>query len=113
DSLVIQINQAEGTRLVRVPLPAGPEQNVPSRYPLVGIPLAPNAVHSDGRIAVQVGPHDSWYWPAAILDPKTGAMEFISEGLADMNRPGWDDQGRVVVAAQFLRASLWRFRPEK
>ena len=46
-----------------------------------------------------------------ILDPRTGRMELVCDVDADMDAPGWDDQGRVVVAAQFLRSSLWRFRP--
>ena len=50
---------------------------------------------------------------AVILDPKTGKMELMPEDKADMDAPSWDDQGRVVVAAQFLRSSLWRFQPDK
>jgi len=111
--LLIQLNQQEGTRLVRVPLSGGPETILPTQYPLVALPISPHAIALDGRVALQIAPTDSWYWPAAILDPKTGKMELVSENQADMDAPGWDEQGRVVVAAQFMRSSLWRFRPEK
>jgi hypothetical protein len=111
--LLVQVNQTDGTRLIRVPLSGGPEETLATPYPIVGLPLHSNAISPDGRIVLQVAPRDSWYWPAAILDPRTGAMEMISDIDADMNVPGWDDQGRVVVSAMFLRSSLWRFRPEK
>ena len=111
--LLIQVNQQEGTRLVRVQLSGGLETIVPAQYPLVALPISPHAIAPDGRVALQIAPTDSWYWLAAILDPKTGKMELVSENQADMDAPAWDDRGRVVVAAQFLRSSLWRFRPEK
>ena len=110
--LLVQVNDPEGTRLVRVPLSGGPETILPTQYPLVYIPMSPGAIGLDGRVVLQVAPPDSWYWPAAVLDPKTGKMEIVPDDQADMNAQGWDDQGRVVVAAQLLRSSLWRFRPE-
>jgi len=51
---------------------------------------------------LQVAPEDSWYWIAAIPDPKTGEMEPVCGVNADMNISGWDEQGSVVVAAQFI-----------
>jgi hypothetical protein len=56
----------------------------------------------------------SWFWPAAILDPKTGRLAIVPPGLAyDMLSAGGDAQGRVVTVALGLESSLWRFRPEK
>jgi hypothetical protein len=115
DALLVQLNQADGVRLVRVPLGGTPEEFLPtppSPFRLVAAPLAPNAVGSDGRIALEVDPTNSWYWAAAILDSKTGTTELVSDIKADMLHPGWDDQGRVVIAAQFLRSSIWRFSAE-
>ena len=70
-------------------------------------------MHADGRIAIAVAPADSWFWPAAILDPTTGEMELTPERYMDMPTPGWDAEGNLVTSAQSFRASLWRFRPEQ
>ncbi len=115
DALLIQLNQPGGVRLVRVPLAGTSEEflpTLPTPFRLVATALAPNAVGSDGRIALQV---DSNSWVSGrppSWTRKTGTTELVSEINADMPQPGWDDQGRVVVAAQFLRASIWRFSPE-
>jgi hypothetical protein len=83
------------------------------RYPLASDGIAFNAVHPDGRIAVRVAPLDSWFWTAAILDPRTGEMEPAFDLEADTEAPGWDDEGRLVTSALFFRSSLWRFRPSQ
>src|SRR5262249_52803000 len=90
------------------------EQRIPTsgRYPMSGFPLAPGAIGLDGRIAVQVSPLDSWFWPAAILDPRTGEMELAPTVEADMFSPGWGSEGRLVTSALFFRSSLWRFHPD-
>lgn len=63
--------------------------------------------------AVRVSPLESWFWSAAILDGRSGAMEPAFGLEADMEAPGWDDQGRLVTSGLFFRSSLWRFRPAK
>jgi len=78
------------------------------------IALAPNAVAPDGRILVEVVSRASWFWPSAILDPKTARLTIVPPGIAyDMTSAGWDAQGRVMTVVLGLEASLWRFRPEK
>lgn len=74
--------------------------------------LAPNAISRDGRIVVRVAPLDSWFWPAAIIDPQTGQETLATDYQADMSGSGWDSEGRLVTCAAFLRASIWRFHPE-
>ncbi|MGH7968097.1 MAG: TolB family protein, partial [Limisphaerales bacterium] len=110
--LVIQISMPE-RYLVRFSLSDHSEQRIKcsGRYRL-SVPLAPNAVAADGRIAVRVAPLDSWFWPAAILDPQTGTEALATEYQADMQSSGWDTEGRLVTSAAFLRASIWRFSPE-
>ncbi len=111
--LVILLTEAGGVRLVRVSLADGHEVAVPVPANLRLIPdLAPNAVHSDGRIVVRLGPKDSWFYPAGILDPRAGTIEILPGGEdADMSSSGWGPDGRVVTAAMLFRSSLWRFSP--
>ena len=112
--LMVQLIKAMNSQLLRVPLDRGPEVVLPApAHLLTHYPIAPNAVHPDGRIVVTVAPPDNWYWPAAILDPATGKLELVPETHADMLAPGWDEEGCVVAVGQLLRSSLCRFRPEK
>jgi hypothetical protein len=110
--LVIQLSLPE-RYLVRFSLSDHTEERIQrsGKYRM-SAPLAPNAVARDGRIAVRVAPFDSWFWPAAIIDPQTGTEEMATEYQADMDEPGWDTEGRLVTSAGFLRASVWRFHPE-
>jgi eukaryotic-like serine/threonine-protein kinase len=114
--VVTQVVRGDGVHLLHVPLDgtAPHEIQVRGDMPIAPVTLAPNAVAPDGRILVEVVSRASWFWPAAILDPKTGRLAIIPPGLAyDMTLAGWDAQGRVVTVALGLESSLWRFRPEK
>jgi eukaryotic-like serine/threonine-protein kinase len=114
--VVTQVVQDDGVHLLHVPLDgtAPHEISIAGDMPIAPVGLAPNAVAPDGRILVEVVSRASWFWPAAILDPKTGRLSIIPPGLAyDMVSAGWDAQGRVVTVALGLESSLWRFRPEK
>jgi hypothetical protein len=108
--------QEANNALVRVPLSGGPDQpiSIDSALRLAPSPWGIGAIGKDGRIAVRLAPKDSWFWPAAILDPRTGKIETIPAGFdADMAYPAWDRQGRLVTSASTLSASLWRLRPIK
>jgi hypothetical protein len=114
--VVTQVIRDDGVHLLRVPLDGTAPQEIAIQgdMPIAPVPLAPNAVAPDGRILVEVVSRASWFWPAAILDPKTGRLAIVPPGLAyDMLFAGWDAQGRVVTVALGLESSLWRFRPEK
>ena len=112
-SLVVMVTEAGGIRLIRRELQTGAQEIIP----LAGLrlspwPLAANAIARDGRLAVRVISPDSWFWPAAILDPRTGRTELLPEAQsADMLMPGWDPQGKIVTIATFTQSALWRFRP--
>lgn len=113
--LLISLNEPAGVRLIRVPISGGSEQAVPlpGDLSLSTTPLGGNAIGQDGRIAVRVTPIDSWFWPAAILDPATGRVVRVPGGNeADMLSPGWAKDGRLVTLALRVQGSLWRFRPE-
>jgi 3-hydroxyacyl-CoA dehydrogenase len=74
--------------------------------------LNPTAVGKDGRILVQTAAGSLWTWPAGLLNPETGSVQILKFPYpADMPSPGWSPDGKVVVVAEPIRSSLWRFRP--
>ena len=114
--LVTQVIGTDGVHLMHVPLDGGEPHRIAVRsdLALAAVGLASNGVASDGRILVEVVSRSSWFWPAAILDPKTGMLAVVPPGQGyDMTLAGWDDQSRVVTGARALESSLWRFRPRR
>jgi hypothetical protein len=112
--LVIDVNDTSQVRLYHVPLDGGPESEilVQSDVRLAGgVNLTSNAVGADGRVAVQVVPPASWFWPLAILEPRTGRLAVLGGQLESDQRGGWDPGGRIVCWAMGLEARLWRLRP--
>jgi hypothetical protein len=110
--LVIQLIGKGGSKLLRVSLDGSGAQEIPVRSPL---PIADNAllasaVGLDGRIAVEVGPPSLWYWPPAILDPRTGALS-IPPGFGYDGQAGWSPEGKFVATSYVLQSAMWRFRP--
>jgi len=113
-SLIVSLNEKTGAQLVRVPIAGGADEPVRVRDEtrLVLESFAPNAVGPDGRIAVMLAPKDSWFWPAAVLDPKTGQVERLSTGYdVDMSYPGWTSDGHIVTWSTAFSPSIWRLRP--
>jgi len=111
----VRLDEREGVRLVRMPLAGGSERPVHVEGDALLVsgnnPLSPAAVGADGRILVQVEVGSEWFWPAAVLDPRTGRLEILKIGYpADMHAPGWTVDGKVVFVAKPFRSSLWRFR---
>src|SRR5262249_43478654 len=72
--LVVKVNADPANYLVRYSLADRTEQRLErsARYLFTSAPLAPHAIAADGRILFQIAPLDSWYWPAAVVDPQTG-----------------------------------------
>ncbi len=115
-SLVIQLNEAQGSRLVRVSFDGGKADAIPfaSELRLAADRLGPHAVGMDGRILVPVASKDSWYWSPAILDPATGKVERIPlDYEGDVVPSGWTEGGKVLARGIPLKTEIWRFRPAK
>lgn len=65
------------------------------------------------RLVVRIMPKDSWYWPLAIIDPRTGKGSIIDAGeRLDMYNGAWLPDGRVFGFANVMLSSLWRFQPD-
>jgi tRNA A-37 threonylcarbamoyl transferase component Bud32 len=110
--LVIQVIDGSGVHLLHVSLDGAVSQEIPvhSQLPIANTALTPNAVAPDGRILVEVGSLASWFWPTAILDPRTGSLTMAPELVYD-SRSGWGADGRVVATSESLESTIWRFRP--
>jgi dipeptidyl aminopeptidase/acylaminoacyl peptidase len=112
--LIVQLIEKEGIRLVRVAVSGGAEQPIPFQGPLrlAPVPIGPNAIGKDGRVLLSVATPDSWFYGAAILDPRGGKLERIPINFTgDLLSPGWLDDGRVLTSGWPLKATLWRFHP--
>ena len=111
--LVVSRAHSDGVRLVRHDLASGRETEVKSDMRLASNTLAPNAIAADGRLAVMVISPASWFWPAGVLDPRSGKVTLGPLGAAFDMIPGWSADGQIVAAATGFESRLWRFRPVK
>jgi eukaryotic-like serine/threonine-protein kinase len=113
NSLIVQLNETDSVRLVRVPLGGGEETmlNFPG-VRLAEAPIAANAIRPDGAIIKSLAV-SSWYWAPAILHPDTGKVDRISlPSLLDVHYPTWTADGRILLFGFLDEGTLWRFKPE-
>ena len=114
NDLIVQIFEKEGVRLVRVPVSGGPEQPILFQSRLRQAPalIGPNAIGKDGRVLLTVTAADSWFYAAAILDPRRGKVDRIPLNFTgDLTGTVWQSDGRILSAGWPQKATLWRFRP--
>jgi len=111
--VVVQVKDAQETRLLRVPLGGGPAEPivVSSDHKLAPNPFEASAIARDGRILVRIVSPDSWYWPTGILDPRTGRIEPLAIGEGIDYTSGWTADGKILGVGSVTIPSLWRFRP--
>jgi serine/threonine protein kinase len=82
--------------------------------PFQGQTASDSIAAPDGRIIHRIASADSWFWPAAVINPRTGSVEVVPPGFnIDMNTPGWTRDGRIVMQALFMRSILWQFKPSR
>jgi hypothetical protein len=113
-SLIVQVNEADGVKLFRVPLAGGSELSILFAGPLrlAPIPISGAAVGPDGRIAVTVTAPDLLWRGVALLDPATATLERVALGYdGDVEYPVWSRDGSLIAIGLSPRSSLWRFQP--
>ena len=108
-SLLVEVREAPNTRLFRVPLNGGPEQEIPVPAPLQLAYVIDNGGVRNGRLlAPESAP--SWYWPPAIFDLATGKSTVIPLSyLNDFHHMSWTPDGKVMACALAWRSSMWKF----
>jgi hypothetical protein len=113
-SLIIQLIENQGIRLLQTNLDGGMEQpiRVKGDWHFTFEPIGPGAVAPDGRIVLPVSVRDLWFWALAVLDPKTGEVRVALPFYADPPAPAWTGDGRLIVVTFTLGSSIWRFKPE-
>jgi hypothetical protein len=114
-SLIVQVNEPDGVKLLRAPLSGGP--GLPILYAsflrLAPIPISGTAVGPDGRIAVTVTSPDTLFRGVALLDPVTAALDRLPVAFdGDLQYPAWSRDGSLLAVGLSIRSSLWRFQPQ-
>jgi serine/threonine protein kinase len=111
--LVIEVNAADRVRLFHVPLDGSPEREIPIKGPLLFSPQAINrrAIATDGRILFTGVSASLWHWQAAILDPRTGAVDLLPGGESADTEASWTHDGKVWIVGDELESTMWRYRP--
>ncbi len=115
-SLVISLNERARVRLIRYPLPDGPELAIPLKGDMGIAPtgLGTNAIRKDGKILLSIVPVGSWFFQLGVLDSATGNVTRIPVNFrGDIHLCGWSRDGNVLCSGLFFEAHLWRFRPVK
>jgi Tol biopolymer transport system component len=113
-ALVVQINEPNGVKLVRVPLDGGSELPIlfAGTLRLAPVPISGAAVGPDGRIAVTVTAPDQLWRGIALLDPASATLERIPVAYdGDVEYPVWSLDGSLIAIGVSPRSSLWRFQP--
>ena len=113
--LYVKRNEKGIIRLFRTPLAGSDAQELllPSEYHLASPALSPSAIDSKGRILLTVISAQSYYYHAAIFDPRTKDLRLPLDFDGDVSGPAWLRDGRIGAAAQRYTSSLWRYRPVK
>jgi len=112
--LIVELHEKEGVRLVKVPVSGGAEEPIPLRSALRLAPvgIGSNAIGKDGRALLTIAAPDSWFYGAAILDPRSGKLDRIPLSFTgDLLGLGWQCDGRILTSGWPIKARLWRFRP--
>jgi len=109
-TLVVFVQQPGNSRLIRIPLAGGPEQEVPWTF-RIGGSVDPGSVRNGRLVSPLAGPY--WYWPPGIFDLATGTSERILLDYAqDFHHMAWTADGKVMAVAVGFRGSIWKFTPD-
>jgi serine/threonine protein kinase len=109
-SLVIEVREPPNSRLVRVPLSGGPEQEIAGPFHL-GYFIDPGSVRNGKLVAPMGSP--TWYWPPGIFDLATGKSARIPlDYTCDFHHMTWTPDGRIMAMTADWRATIWKFTPQ-
>ncbi|MGO9255508.1 MAG: protein kinase domain-containing protein [Bryobacteraceae bacterium] len=110
-SLVIEVLEPPSTRLVRIPLGGGPEQEIAGSFHL-GMGIDPGSIRDGKLVAPMASPY--WYDPPGVFNLKTGASTRIPLDYAgDFHHMAWTPDGKIMAVAAEWRGTLWKFSEGK
>lgn len=109
-SLVIQLREPPVSRLIRVPINGGPEQEIGTFA--LGYAIDSASIRDGKLVASMAAP--TWYWPPGIFDLATGKSARIPlDYTTDFHRMIWTPDGKIMAVAADLRATIWKFTPHR
>jgi len=109
-SLVIEVREPPNSRLVRIPLSGGPEQEIAGPFHL-GYFIDAGSVRNGKLVAPMGAP--TWYWPPGLFDLATGKSARIPlDYISDFHHMTWTPDGRIMAMTADWRASIWKFTPQ-
>ncbi len=114
-ALVVQVNDNDGVKLLRMPFSGGSELSILFASPLriAPLPISGAAVGPDGRIAVTSTSPDSLFRGVGLLDPVNASLErlpLVFDG--DVQSPAWARDGSLLAVGLSIRSSFWRFQAQ-
>ena len=108
-SLLVELREPPNTKLIRVALNGGAEQEIHVPGPLTLGYMIDNEGIRNGRL-VAPGSGPTWYWPPVIFDLATGKSARVPlEYVSDFHHMSWTADGKVMAAALAWRSNLWKF----
>jgi len=113
--LVIARGESSRITLWRRTLEGGSGRRIPmdSAAPLLGLFVSPGTIHPDGRMLVSLN-LDSWFNPPALLDMASGRVtRLLDNRQNDYHSLAWMPDGQIVATQQSMRATIWKFTPER
>jgi len=109
-SLVIEVREPPNSRLVRVPLNGGPEQEIVGPFHL-GYYIDARSIRNGKLVAPMGAP--TWYWPPGIFDLATGKSARIPlDYVSDFHHMTWTPDGRIIGLTDDWKANIWKFTPQ-
>jgi hypothetical protein len=109
-TLLVELREAPTTKLIRVALNGGAQQEIPGLGPLtLGLGIDNEGVQ-DGRL-VAPGSAATWYWPPALFDLASGkSVRIPLEYVNDFHHMSWTPDGKIMACALGWRSDMWKFK---
>jgi len=109
-TLVIEVREPPNSRLVRVPLNGGPEQEIAGPFHLAYY-IDAGSIRNGNLVAPMGAP--TWYWPPGIFDLTTGKSARIPlDYVSDFHHVTWTPDGRIIGLTEDWKANIWKFTPQ-
>jgi hypothetical protein len=109
-TLLVELREAPTTKLIRVPLNGGAQQEIPGLGPLtLGLGIDNEGVQDGRLVAPASGP--TWYWPPALFDLASGkSVRIPLEYVNDFHHMSWTPDGKIMACALAWRSNMWKFK---
>jgi hypothetical protein len=112
-SLTVASIEPPKSRLFRVPLDGGAEQEIALTGPYrLGSYFDPGAIRNGRMVASLASSH--WYNPPGIFDLSIGKSHLIPlDYTGDFWHMTWSPDGKVIGESHLWQSTMWKFTPEK